>query len=129
MKNWAAHLVGAPYRTGADGPEEFDCVGLVRHYFRARHGLDLPDYHLTDREGLLQFVRATGWARTRARPQHDDVAVMDGPTGRHTGVLVESSEGLGLLHAVGTDRQGQVVWQPLDSLIGYRNIEIWRPRA
>jgi cell wall-associated NlpC family hydrolase len=129
MKNWAAHLVGAPYKAGAAGPESFDCIGLVRYYFRTRHGLELPDYHLTDREGLMQFVRATGWARTENRPRHEDVAVMDGPDGRHTGVLVESSEGLGILHAVGVSNKGSVVWQPLNTLVGYRNIEIWRSRA
>ena len=77
--HWAAHLIGAPYEAGACGPTSFDCIGLVRHYFKARHG-----------------------------------------------VALRTDEGIGLLHAVGTDNHGSVVWQPLSTLAGYRNLEAWR---
>lgn len=126
--SWAASLVGRPYEPGADGPESFDCVGLVRYYFRHRHGLELPDYHLLDAEGLQQFVRATRWRRAEGPPRVDDVLTMTNPSGRHVGVMVQTSEGPALLHAVGTRGVGQVVCQPLNTLFGYREIEIWRQR-
>jgi cell wall-associated NlpC family hydrolase len=129
MKHWAAGLVGKPYRAGCAGPDEFDCVGLVRYYFRARHGLELPDYHLDVGASLAEFVRATRWRRTQGRPQEDDVLLLTGPAGRHVGVMVANSEGLGLLHAVGTSGFGHVVWQPLPTLVGYTNPELWRQHA
>ena len=128
MKAWAAKVVGKPYRAGAVGPDAFDCIGLVRHYFRTQQGVELPDYTLlgSSVEDLLRFTRATGWRRAEGQPQEQDLLLMTGLEGRHVGIVVETSEGLGLLHATGSEQRGQVLWQPLDTLFGYRNIEVWR---
>jgi hypothetical protein len=125
--NWAAPLIGAPYKSGAAGPEAFDCVGLVRYYFRERHGLDLPEYSLGDPgEKLWGFVKATGWRPVSDEPAENDVVTMLGFEGPHVGVMVQCSLGLGLLHAQGNDRLGQVVWQPLNTLFGYTKVQCWR---
>ena len=127
MKHWAYPLIGKPYKLGAAGPDEFDCIGLVRYYFKERHGLDLPDYHLASQASLLAFTRATRWVHQDGTPQDEDVLLMENHDGRHVGVVVSTSEGLGLLHAVGGDYDsGSVLWQPLDSLYGYRNQQVWR---
>lgn len=128
MKHWAADLIGKPYQAGAAGPDAFDCLGLVRHYFRARHGVELPDYQLdtSTADDLHRFTRATGWRRRNGGPQEEDLLLMMGIEGRHVGVVTATSEGLGLLHATGKGDRGHVVWQPLGSLIGYRNMEVWR---
>lgn len=126
--HWAAHLIGAPYEAGACGPTSFDCIGLVRHYFKARHGVALPDYQLAGGtpEGLHAFVRATKWQRVTGEPQDEDIVTMESFVGKHVGVALRTDEGIGLLHAVGTDNRGSVVWQPLNTLVGYRNLEAWR---
>lgn len=127
MKHWAYHLIGKPYQAGASGPDSFDCIGLVRYYFKLRHGLDLPDYQVgNDTADLLRFTRATGWRRAGADRQDEDLVTMTGLAGRHIGVTVATDEGLGLLHAIGNNRLGQVVWQPFETLVGYRNLETWR---
>lgn len=126
MKHWACSLIGKPYRLGAAGPDEFDCIGLVRYYFKERHGLDLPDYHLSSNLSLLAFTRATGWVRQQGSPENDDVLLIENLNGRHVGVVVNTSEGLGLLHSDGAGDVGSVIWQPLNSLYGYRNQEVWR---
>jgi cell wall-associated NlpC family hydrolase len=128
MTHWANSLVGKPYRAGASGPDAFDCIGLVRHCFKSLHGVDLPDYavHYGSPEDLRKFTRATGWRRGAFPAVDQDLLVMEGLDGRHVGIVVATSDGLGLLHAAGTNDHGQVVWQPLDTLFGYRNIEIWR---
>lgn len=128
MKHWAASLIGKPYRAGATGPEAFDCLGLVRHYFRARHGVELPDYdlHKSTAEDLHRFTRATGWRRCAGAPCEEDLLLMMGIEGRHVGVVTATSEGLGLLHATGKGDRGCVVWQPLNTLLGYRHPEVWR---
>lgn len=128
MKHWAAPLIGAPYKAGASGPCEFDCIGLVRYYFLVRHGLALPDYELSESTaaGLAAFVRATRARRVTGVPQDEDVMTMENFQGRHVGVAVKTSEGLGLLHAVGNNTKGSVVWQPLNTLVAYRNKQVWR---
>ena len=128
MKHWAADLIGKPYQAGARGPDAFDCLGLVRHYFQARHGVDLPEYNLltSTPEDLHRFTRATGWRRCAGSAQDEDLLMMEGFEGRHVGVVVATSEGLGLLHATGKGSVGHVVWQPLNTLIMYRHKEIWR---
>ena len=128
MKHWAYNLIGAPYMAGASGPDAFDCIGLVRYYFRNRHGIELPDYRLLEHtpKDLYRFVRSTGWKRVQARPQEDDVVTMDGFDGKHVGVMIRCSEGLSLLHAVGKGNRGSVVRQHLGLLLGYKNFETWR---
>lgn len=127
--NWAAPLIGLPYKQGASGPDAFDCVGLVRYYFRERHGVVLPGYELGEGpERLAGFIRATGWRPVKSDPAEDDVMVMVGFEGPHVGVLVQCSLGLGLLHAQGNNAKGQVLWQPLDTLVTYTNKQLWRRR-
>ena len=126
--HWAAPLIGAPYEAGACGPSSFDCIGLVRFYFRHRHGIELPDYllHSGSARQLYRFIRATGWRCVAGPEQADDVLTMTGLAGKHVGVVVGTVEGLRLLHAVGSDKRGQVVAQHLRPLPGYMDIRIWR---
>jgi cell wall-associated NlpC family hydrolase len=128
MKHWAANLIGKPYEAGASGPDSYDCIGLVRHYFRSQHGVELPDYDIAtgSASDLARFTRATGWRPVDDDPEDQDIVLMIGPDGRHVGVIVQTSEALGILHATGNNQRGQVIWQPLDTLFGYRNFEIWR---
>lgn len=126
--HWAAPLIGKPYKLGACGPDAFDCIGLVRYYFLHRHGLALPDYQLVadGSAELLAFIRATRWRRVQGEVQDEDVVTMENFQGKHIGIAIETCEGLGLLHAVGTDQRGSVLWQPMASLVVYRNKQAWR---
>ena len=125
--HWAAPLIGVPYKAGGHTPEGMDCIGLVRYYFRARHGVELPDYHLHAAPGDLHaFVRATGWHPCSLPYRDEDILTMENHLGKHVGVVIETCEGTGLLHASGTDDYGSVIWQPLSTLFGYRNYKGWR---
>jgi cell wall-associated NlpC family hydrolase len=128
MKHWAWSLIGMPYKAGACGPQEFDCIGLVRYCFKTRHNIELPDYllHKGSSLQLYRFIKATGWRVVNGRSEEDDVLTMDGLTGKHVGVIVNTNEGPKLLHAVGSESRGQVVCQPVPTLIGYKNMRTWR---
>ena len=131
MKHWAAHLVGKPYKAGASGPDEFDCIGLVRYYFKEHLGVVLPDYQVvggTSAE-LGAFIKATAWHKVSGEARDSDVMTMQNYIGRHVGVVVRSSEGLGLLHAQGNDQSGSVIWQPLSTLTMYQKREVWRAQC
>jgi cell wall-associated NlpC family hydrolase len=126
--HWARPLIGKPYKAGAAGPDAFDCLGLVRYYLQTVKGRDLPAYSLGDADpaGILAFTRAAGWRRVAGEPQNEDLLLMDNVLGRHIGVVVKTCEGLGLLHAAGSEGAGSVVWQPLHTLVAYRNKAAWR---
>lgn len=57
----AAHLIGAPYRYGGTGPDEFDCSGLVYYSFR-NAGARVP------RTSVEQFHAARPVPLVDARP-------------------------------------------------------------
>lgn len=35
-------VIGKPYKQGADGPNEFDCWGIIPHSFHHVEGIELP---------------------------------------------------------------------------------------
>jgi len=42
VNHWAASYVGLPWVNGGQGPQAFDCWGLVRHVERQHFGIELP---------------------------------------------------------------------------------------
>ncbi len=54
--NLAEGRIGCPYKYGADGPDEFDCSGLV-HWCHSKIGVDVPR---TSGEQYNQGSAATG---------------------------------------------------------------------
>lgn len=126
--DWVNQVVCKPYLAGASGPDKFDCVGLVHWYFKHQLGRELSLYTLevSDGQSLRAFVRSTGFRPVNGRPRHGDLMTMESWEGRHVGIVVESNEGLGLLHAVGRQDKGMVVWQPLDTLVTFKRKRLWR---
>jgi cell wall-associated NlpC family hydrolase len=137
--HWAAPLIGRPW-----GPDPDDnCWGLVRLYFRRRHGLELPLVATGDSDedgdartaSIKRAAQTSGWRPVDPPPRADDVVLMWGPTGRHVGVMIEANRRLGVLHAHGCMRDGQptgaVVFQTLRDATegGYGRFEFWREGA
>jgi cell wall-associated NlpC family hydrolase len=128
--HWSAALVGKPFKAGAEGPDEFDCWGLVMHV-QAMLGRSLPRLAVNVREAprdqwatIRELVQRSDWHKVE-RPQDGDVLLMIGANGLpHVGVVI----GNRLLHAEGDDRTGSVRSDPLDMLgrMGYGHLEAWR---
>lgn len=127
--HWAADLIGLPYRLGAQGPDAFDCWGLVRFVFATQHDIKMPIIEIgenTNARAIKRAAEASGWRPSDAgEPAENDIVLMDRLNGRHVGTMVRANGALLLLHAI---EQIGVCAQPLDDLrrVGFRNIAFWR---
>lgn len=108
-----SRYIGLPYERGGQGPDRYDCAGLVRQIQQAHFGIAMPvviapDYD--DGQAVVGLIRtqaeAQGWARVDAPPKHGDIVVIRRPY--HVGVWLDIDGG-GVLHAV-TDCG--IIWTP-----------------
>jgi cell wall-associated NlpC family hydrolase len=59
-------LLGAPFRKGGRGPDEFDCYGLVKYLIHRATGQVVPDYVTPDGTGATHALMITSrefWRR------------------------------------------------------------------
>lgn len=128
MSHWAEHFVGKPYERGAQGPDAYNCWGLVRVVFRDRLGVDLPMVELHDpqREVLRLALK-----HFEPLPGPEDMAgvMMTLPDGRtHVGIWL-GDEGR-LLHCIEGDSGGVVTSLPQQlAMMGYGHREFYRCKA
>lgn len=135
-EHWAAPLIGRPWRSLADGPDAFDCRGLVRHVFRTQRGMDvaplMPEI-AHDRAAILRAAGDSGWMNIgrglKAMPHAWDIVHMTNGNGApHVGLMIEVDGSLRLLHCVGPNAPNQVICQtPMQaSGMGFGRFEFWR---
>lgn len=134
--HWAAALIGKPWRSGACGPDAFDCWNLVRFVYRTRLGIDLPEVRAGDDDHaalIFAAVEVTGCRPSLTPLEEMDIVMMRNKRGsRHCGVAVRANGRIGLLHADGHESEsgpvGSVVWQSLADATsgGYHDHECWR---
>ena len=124
MTHWALPLIGQPWT-----PER-NCWWLVRHVFKEQMGIDLPLVQVGGTDDAAASIRAasqaSGWRPCAAAdPREFDVVTMQGPLGKHIGVMVNANGFIGLLHNL---EDIGVTFQKLSEVqsIGYRNFEFWR---
>lgn len=136
--HWSARYVGLPWRPGADGPDAFDCWGLVRDVQRTQYGRELP--RIAVRESppgqwaeLRALVQHSRWRPHAGTWRDGDLLVMLNARGLpHIGTLVER-ERLCLLHACGEvdtngEPRGEIALEPVANLgaSGFGHIDAWR---
>lgn len=129
---------------GCEGPNAYDCWGLVRAVFREHYQIEIPSIaaNQTREENVFaikNIADGQGWRLLAkdATLQDADVALMVGVYGRHVGIVVSANRGtLGVLHANGGLNAkgapfGSVAYQPIPDMIreGYYNFEFWRRRV
>lgn len=136
-EHWINSYLGRPWRADCEGPEAFDCKGLVRVVQACQWGRDVPP--------LLQVGPHTDWAEVRASCQRSgwqlkaegvaaaegDILLVRGLNGPHVGVFVQLGRRLLVLHAHGLVRGGRQVGRVrLNALCdllagGYSRPQIW----
>lgn len=132
-EHWANRYIGLPWENGAQGPEAYDCWGLVRAVYRLHYGIDLPvlDVDAMDVRAVMRRIgsetRGDRWTEVQVPGDGDVVALRQARNPSHCGVWIESpSHGIsGLLHAV---RGAGVVFSSLAHLriAGWAGLRYYR---
>lgn len=122
-------LVGLPWVSGARGPREFDCWGLLVHVYRKTLGIELPPYPNVDAKDTLKVTRllvagAEQWEKIQAPEPFCAVGMSSNLRINHVGLWLPVDDG-GILHAA--DNRG-VVFQSIQSvrMSGLSNITFYR---
>lgn len=114
----ARELIGTPYKelgraVGRDGG--IDCLGVVLHWFREVHGLDIDDPASQSPRALVEEAYSDRWFKID-QPKPDCVVDFNTQDGCHhlgawtsVGVLISGSESLGGVIVVRQDRFKETV--------------------
>ena len=127
--HWAAEYIGKPWVSGGQGPESFDCWGLVRYVMRQRCGVALPivDADATRVSQVMRCFRDgsyVGWEKVDDPQELDGVLMSHAKHTHHVGVWVDTMGG-GVLHCV--NGAGVVFMDRLHlRLSGWNIISFWR---
>lgn len=133
MTHWAVQYIGRPWVNGAQGPDEFDCWGLVRFIQREHFGRTLPavDIDAMDLRDVARALQAhderANWSRAESPADGDAVLLAHARYPSHVGVWLDADGG-GLLHCV----QGAgVIFNTLSALrlAGWGHIEFYRHKG
>lgn len=117
--HWAEELIGRPYRAGGQGPDAFDCWGLVRWVMAHRFGFALPAIPVdaSDVRAVLAAFRhdpeRRRWSAISNPVEGDCTLLRRSRHPAHVGVWL-TADGGGVLHAV--DGTGVVFQRPRDLL-------------
>ena len=122
-------VVGKPWRSRCEGPEAYDCTGLVKKSYELIDGIKLESLgdqsnHETPEEYM---VGAERWQKS----QPQDGALMICYDRTSTGKEFVSHVGRcllgGVLHALGRDGLGQVNWHRYNVInrLPFARVEYW----
>ncbi len=109
----AIEMHGKPYRSGAKGPDAFDCSGLIYYVFK-RWGVILPK----NTEGLMKV----GYNVNRNNIRPGDIIIFKVKKELHSGIVLNRNE---FIHAsssrgVDIDNIESPYWKRF--VIGYRSV-------
>lgn len=97
-EEFVERLIGKRYRPSGNGPDEFDCYGLVAYVLKQRQSIDLPTVHRSEDEAaaarsiaraVKRYSRRAGWVAVES-PAEWDIVLMANVDGRehHMGIYV-----------------------------------------
>lgn len=113
------YLLGKPWVSGADGPEAFDCWGLVKYVYRENLGIELPELVGISRKSLLDISRnineevAHTWEELHEPLHLCGVSMGGNLRPYHVGLWVDDGASTGVLHA---HNSHGVMFQSLQSI-------------
>ena len=110
-------VVGKPWKNRAEGPDEFDCWGIVIDSFRKIEGIEVPQVagyanaECTTNQAALEEIKTGQWSPSQ--PSNGAIMVAkEGDKITHVGRVL----GGGVLHALGKNNLGSVKWSPFRTI-------------
>ena len=123
--HWALGYLGKPYLEGSNGPDNFDCWGLVRDVCAKRIDCQMPLLNIGRHDNYSAVSEAIkGWVKVDPPYQEYDVLTMRGIFGRHVGICVKANGRVMMLHA--EVPQVQIAEVEKLSILGYKDVQGWR---
>lgn len=131
--HWAEAYLGKPWESGAQGPDSYNCWGLVRAVAKAQFGYEPPLIAIDENQGIS--VRKA----FKSHPEHNKYLPVNTPKAGdivelgtkkdlwHVGIWLDVDSG-GVLHSV----QGSgVIFNDLRhlKLMGFTQLNFWRFNA
>ena len=119
MTHWSENYIGAGWRNGAQGPNDYDCYGLVRAVYATELGIDLPTIPvdarapLAVRHAMSDHPEYAQWNEVTDFRDFDVALMSCARHPHHVGLFAEGR----MLHAV---EGAGVVRQSLSSLASHR---------
>lgn len=123
--HWAYEYLGKPYLEGSDGPDNYDCWGLVRDVCKSKINCDMPLVNIGRNDNLEAIQKAiAGWVKVNPPYREFDILTMRGAFGRHIGICITANGKVLFLHA----EVPQVQVMELNRLgsLGYKDVQGWR---
>lgn len=123
--HWAYSYLGKPYVENTEGPDTYDCWGLVREICAKRIDCDMPLLNIgrdDNYEAVTKAIR--GWEKIEPPYQEYDILTMRTAFGRHIGICIKANGQVMLLHA--EVPQVQVVEIQKLAQRGYKDVQGWR---
>lgn len=118
MTHFACKYIGLPWVAGAQGPDEFDCWGMVRWILKHEYGIDVPAVNVNPdnlRSVLIAFKKDPAFRAFNEveKPQDGDVVLLrQSKHPVHAGLWLDA-DGSGVLHCC---RDAGVIFQDLPSM-------------
>ena len=126
-----SHLIGKPWVSGADGPDAFDCWGLVKYIYRENLKIELPEFVGISRKSLLDISRnineeiVNSWQEIFEPVHLCGISMASNFRPYHVGLWIDDGNSSGVLHA----HNGQgVMFQSLQSIknSGMKNVAFFK---
>lgn len=120
VPSWVEKYRGRPFQWHGDGPEAYDCYGLVRAVLREQWGAEAPLVHARGKTAIAAIedaIRGTedSWVCHDGRPRPGDVLTFEtvGAEGElHVGIVIAEGWMLHVLEDLGvsTGRYDRAPW-------------------
>lgn len=123
----AAQYIGIPYSDDGEGPDSYNCWGLLRHIQQVYFGKSLPSVPIGNADATLlihnECIRQRQYFPVKM-PIHGDAVLLRAGLSPHVGTWLDIDEG-GVLHALAGFG---VIWTPEKALntMGFARRQYYR---